>query len=64
MFKVQFEQKTKEEKYSFLLLWIGDKGWDKSNTWAMLENQAKLLRTYKDGFTVYLTPKVNPTFTK
>jgi len=58
MFTGPLRQKTEAEKCSFLLLWIGDKGRDINNTWAITEDDAKLLKTYYDRFSTYLTPKV------
>ncbi|KAI4890020.1 hypothetical protein NFI96_028668, partial [Prochilodus magdalenae] len=64
MFSGPLGQKTEEQKCSFLLLWIGDKGRDISNTWALTEDEAKLLKTYYDGFTAYTKPKANPIFAR
>ncbi|KAI4890019.1 hypothetical protein NFI96_007835 [Prochilodus magdalenae] len=64
MFSGPLSQQTEEQKCSFLLLWIGDKGRDISNTWALTEGKAKLLKTYYDGFTAYTTPKANPIFAR
>lgn len=64
MFSGPLQQKTEEQKCSFLLLRIGDKGWDISDTWTMIEDEAKLLKTYYDGFTAYLMPKANPVFAR
>lgn len=63
MFSGPLKQKTEEQKCSFLLLWIGDKGRDISNTWNLTEDDAKSLKTYYDGFSAYLTTKANPIFT-
>lgn len=57
MFTGPLKEKNEQEKCSFLLLWIGDKGRDVSNTWTLTE--AKLLKTY-DKFTDYLTQKPPP----
>ena len=62
MFTGPLRQKTEAEKCSFLLLWIGDKGRDISNTWEITEDEAILLETYYDGFSAYLTPTANPIF--
>ena len=45
-------------------VWIGGKGRDISNTGALTEDQAKLLKTYYDGFTAYTTPKANSIFAR
>ncbi|KAK7933266.1 hypothetical protein WMY93_004162 [Mugilogobius chulae] len=64
MFSGPLKERSEEQKCSFLLLWIGDKGRDISNTWQLTEDEAKLLKTYYDGFTKYLTPKANPIFAR
>ena len=50
-----------EDKCSYLLLWIGDKGRDIFNTWTLTEAEAKLLKTCDGKFEEYVTPKANPT---
>lgn len=64
MFTGPLKINTEEETCSFLLLWIGDKGRDISNTWTLTEDEAKLLKTYYDRFSEYLTPKANPIFAR
>lgn len=64
MFTGPLKEKTEQEKCSFILLWIGDKGRDVSNTWTLTADEAKLLKTYYDKFTDYLTPKTNPIFAR
>lgn len=64
MFSGPLKDKSEEQKCSFLLLWIGDKGRDISNTWNLTEDEAKVLQTYYNGFTTYLTPKANPIFAR
>ena len=64
MFTGPIRQKIEAEKCSFLLLWIGDKGRDISNTWEITEDDAILLKTYYDGFSAYLTAKANPIFAR
>lgn len=63
VFTGPLKAKSEEEKCSFLLLWIGDKGRDICNTWTLTADEAKLLKTY-DRFTAYLTPKANPIFAR
>lgn len=64
MFTGPLKSSSEEQKCSFLLLWIGDKGRDISNTWTLTEDQAKKLQTYYDSFSAYLTPKANPIFAR
>ena len=64
MFSGPLKDRSEEQKCSFLLLWIGDKGRDISNTWTLTNDEAKKLATYYDGFSAYLTPKANPIFAR
>lgn len=64
MFTGPLKAKSEEEKCSFLLLWIGVKGRDISNTWTLTADESKTLKTYYDRFTEYLTPKANPIFAR
>ena len=46
MFTGPLKAVSEEDKCSYLLLWVGDKGRDIFNTWTLTEDQAKLLETY------------------
>ena len=62
MFKGPLRRKTEEEKCSYLLLWIGEKGRDVYNTWTITEDQGKKLDTYYNRYKAYITPKANPIY--
>lgn len=64
VFTGPLKNRAEEEKCSFLLLWISDKRQDVSTTWTLTGDEAKLLKTYYDKFSEYLTPKVNPIFAR
>ena len=64
MFSGPLRGKTEEEKCSYLLLWIGEKGRDVYNTWTLGADDAKKLSTYYDKYTEYLTPKSNPIYAR
>ena len=60
MFTGPLKDKAESYKCSYLLLWIGEKGCDVYNTWALTEDEPKILRTYYDKYTAYITLKANP----
>ena len=64
MFTGPLKAVSEEDKCSYLLLWVGDKGRDIFNTWTLTEDQAKLLETYYVKFEEYVTPKANPIFAR
>lgn len=64
MFSGPLKKKEEEEKCSYLLLWSGEKGRDIFNTWALGDNEAKLLKTYYDKFEAYVIPKKNTIFAR
>ena len=64
MFKGPLRRKTEEEKCSYLLLWIGEKGCDVYNTWTITEDQGKKLDTYYNRYKAYITPKANPIYAR
>lgn len=49
---------------SYLLLWVGEKGRDILNTWSLSADEAKILKSYYDCFTVYFEPKANVIFAR
>lgn len=62
MFSGPFKQKGQEEKCSNLLLWVGDKGQDTFNTWTLMEDEAKVLKSHYDHFEAYAMPRTNVIF--
>lgn len=65
IFKGPLKSKSEEEKVSYLLLWVGEKGRDVYNTWAPFEpEEAKKLQTYYDKYLAHVQPKLNPIFAR
>ena len=56
--------KTEQEKISYLLIWVGDKGRDVYNTWVLPSEDAKKLETYYNGFATYVKPRTNTVFAR
>ena len=57
--------KTEEEKVSYLLLWVGDKGRDIRHTWTDISvDDAKKLDTVYERFKKHVRPTLNPIFTR
>lgn len=65
MFAGPLKKMGEDKKCSYLLLWIGEKGRDLSNTWALMTDEAKvLLQTYYDKYEAYVMPKTNTIFAR
>uniref|UniRef100_A0A674EBM2 Gypsy retrotransposon integrase-like protein 1 n=1 Tax=Salmo trutta TaxID=8032 RepID=A0A674EBM2_SALTR len=64
MFTGPLKERGEEEKCSYLLLWIGEKGRDIYNTWTLTEAESKALKTYYDRFEAYVVPKTNTIFAR
>lgn len=64
MFSDLLRCKSEEEKCSYLLLWVGEKGRDVFKTWTLAADDRKLLATYYNMFGTYVTQKANPIFTR
>ena len=65
IFEGPLKAKSEEEKVSYLLLWVGDKGRDVYNTWAKIEgDDAKKLEPYYTRFLAHCQPKLNPIFAR
>ena len=62
MFSGPLRDKPEEDKCSYLLLWIGEKGRDVFNTWTLNAEERKFLKTYYDRYKDYFTPKSNPIY--
>ena len=61
MFSGPLKTKTEEEKVSYLLLWVGDKGRDIRHTWAGISaDDAKKLGTFYERFKKHVRPTLNP----
>jgi len=46
IFEGPFKDKTEEEKVAFLLIWVGEKGHDVSQSWTLTNEEKKKLETY------------------
>ena len=65
VFSGPLKSKTEEEKVSYLLLWMGDKGRDVRATWTNISEQdSKKLETYYKRFKDHVQPKLNPIFAR
>ncbi len=64
MFSGPLKKKGEDEKFSYLLLWVGEKGRDIFNTWTLSADEAKILKSYYDRFTTYVEPKANVIFAR
>ena len=65
MFSGPLNEKSEEEKCSYLLIWVGEKGRDIHNTWTdVTDENRKKLKTYYMKFEEYVTPKANPVYAR
>lgn len=64
MFTGLLQSKNQAERCSYLLLWVGEKGRDIFNTWAVTEDAAKELMTYYERFEEYVMLKKNTIFAR
>lgn len=65
MFSGPLKDKTEEEKVSYLLLWVGDKGRDIRHTWKDIPAEdSKKLQTFYDRFRKHVRPTLNPIFAR
>ena len=65
MFSGPLKAKTEEEKVSYLLLWVGDKGRDICHTWTdITADDAKKLDTFYERFKKHVRPTLNPIFAR
>ncbi len=64
MFSGPLKKKGEDEKCSYLLLWVGEKGRDIFNTWTLFADEVNILKSYYDCFTAYVEPKANVIFAR
>ena len=65
MFSGRLKSRTEQEKCSYLLIWVGQKGRDIYNTWSDIsEDDRKKLGTYYERFENHVSPKANPVFAR
>ena len=63
IFEGPLKDKTEEEKVAFLLIWVGEKGHDVSQSWTLTNEEKKKLETYKK-IQKHVQPKRNPVFAR
>lgn len=64
MFSGPLKRKGEDERCSYLLLWVGEKGRDIYNTWTLTEDERKTLNAYYDRYEAYVMPKTNFIFSR
>ncbi|XP_048751787.2 uncharacterized protein K02A2.6-like [Ostrea edulis] len=64
MFNGPLKDKTEEEKCSYLMIWVGEKGRDIYSTWHITNEERKKLETYYTKFQAYFQPKSNKIFSR
>ena len=65
MFTRPLKSRTEQEKCSYLLIWVGQKGRDIYNTWSDIsDNDRKKLETYYERFENHVSPTANPVFAR
>ena len=64
MFNGSLKEKTEEEKCSYLMIWVGEKGRDVYSTWHITNEEKKKLETYYTKFQAYFQPKSNKVFSR
>ena len=65
MFSGPLAAKKEEEKFSYLLIWCGEKGRDIANTCSdVTEDDKKELKTYFERFANHVEQKCNPVFSR
>ena len=65
MFTGPLKSRSEQEKCSYLLIWVGQKGRDIYNTWSDIsDDDRKKLETYYERFENHVSPKANPVFAR
>ena len=65
IFSGPLKRKSEEEKVSYLLLWVGDKGRDIRHTWNDIPvGDEKKLKTFYERLKKQLRPTLNPIFAR
>ena len=64
MFSGPLKKKTEEEKCSYLMLWVGEKGRNIYSTWNLSEEDSKKLESYTNGFQNYVKPRTNTVYNR
>ena len=59
------KSRSEQEKCSYLVIWVGQKGRDIYNTWSGIsDDDRKKLGTYYERFESHVSPKANPVFAR
>lgn len=65
IFDGPLKEKDEEQKVSYLLLWVGDRGREIRHSWKDISaDDEKKLQTYYSKFQKYVQPKLNPIFAR
>ena len=65
MFSSPLKSCLEAEKYSYLLIWVGQKGRDIYSTWTDIPDKDKSkLQTYYDRFEAHVSPRASPVFAR
>ena len=59
MFSGPLKSKSEEEKCSYLMIWVGDKGRQIYTTWQLSDDDRKTLAVYYEKFEQYVKPRTN-----
>jgi hypothetical protein len=62
MFSILLVEKSEAVKCSYLLIWVGEKGWDIHSTWALTDAQTNRIKVYLDKFSEHVEPTTNLIF--
>ena len=64
MFSGPLKDKSEEERCSYLMLWVGEKGRNIYSTWTIQAGKEKELATYFNGFKAYVKPRSNTVYNR
>ena len=59
VFSGPLKEKSEEEKCSYLMIWVGEKGREIYSTWNLSEEEQKVIKNYYDKFENYVKPRTN-----
>ena len=62
IFAGPLKSKSEEEKCTYLLLWIGQRGREIHKSWNLTADDNKSLKKLSDSFKAYVVPKLNSVF--
>ena len=64
MFSGPLKDKSEEERCSYLMLWVGEKGCNIYSTWTIQAGKEKELATYLNGFKEYVKLRSNTVYNR